>query len=165
MSKRTSTELERSAIVAVWLRLLEYYEGIVFLATNLVQNLDSAFMSRIHLAVKLELLNSERRTARWRNIVEFNQQVMDTRAWKPEIYTILGNFEVNGRVIKNLLRIAMFYARSKGHDQKLSPSHLVTTMKTELASHKNIENVIERIKELTILSQEHISENEAEKPL
>ncbi|OTB10488.1 hypothetical protein K445DRAFT_27538 [Daldinia sp. EC12] len=150
MSTRKSAELERSAIVAVWLKLIEYYEGVVFLTSNLLEELDKAFMSRIHLSVELEALDPTKRAAIWKNIIEFNQEVVNMKAWEPEIYAILGGLEVNGRVIKNLVRIAVFYARSKGDDTRLSPHHLATVMKAELSKDKNIKKVVDQIKQLTI---------------
>ena len=43
---------ERNALVAVFLRHLEYFSGIVFLTTNRIHVLDDAMKSRIHLALK-----------------------------------------------------------------------------------------------------------------
>ena len=45
-------DLERSAIVGIFLRLLDYYQGILFLTTNRPDVLDHAVRSRVML--KLE---------------------------------------------------------------------------------------------------------------
>jgi hypothetical protein len=42
-------DLERSAIVGIFLRLLDYYQGILFLTTNRPQVLDHAILSRVML--------------------------------------------------------------------------------------------------------------------
>ncbi|RYP67690.1 hypothetical protein DL771_007097 [Monosporascus sp. 5C6A] len=48
---RSGGNLERNALVGVFLRVLEYYSGILFLTTNRVGALDEAFQSRVHLSL------------------------------------------------------------------------------------------------------------------
>ncbi len=54
LERRDTSNLERNAMVAVFLRMLEYYEGILFLTTNRVKQFDTAFVSRISLAIHYE---------------------------------------------------------------------------------------------------------------
>ncbi|KAK9784015.1 putative p-loop containing nucleoside triphosphate hydrolase [Seiridium cardinale] len=49
------TSLERETIVAVFLRALEYYKGILFLTTNAVLGVDPAITTRATLIVHLDL--------------------------------------------------------------------------------------------------------------
>lgn len=42
----------RNAMVGIFLRLLEYHQGILFLTTNRVKSFDNAFYSRISIALK-----------------------------------------------------------------------------------------------------------------
>ncbi|KAK0638312.1 Protein CdcH [Lasiodiplodia hormozganensis] len=58
-TKRMPTDLERNALVTVFLRILEYYSGILFLTTNRVGIIDEAFKSRIHMSLYYPPLNSE----------------------------------------------------------------------------------------------------------
>lgn len=68
LSQRTKTDLQRNALVSgesdplcgkektsltiiVFLRVLEYYQGILFLTTNRVGAFDEAFKSRIHISL------------------------------------------------------------------------------------------------------------------
>ncbi|KAK4121226.1 hypothetical protein N657DRAFT_601141 [Parathielavia appendiculata] len=51
LSRRELKDLERNALVSVFLRVLEYYSGILFLTTNRVGDLDEAFKSRIHISL------------------------------------------------------------------------------------------------------------------
>ncbi|KAK4041601.1 hypothetical protein C8A01DRAFT_34325 [Parachaetomium inaequale] len=51
LSRRELGDLQRNALVSVFLRVLEYYNGILFLTTNRVGTLDEAFKSRIHLSL------------------------------------------------------------------------------------------------------------------
>ncbi|KAI1407978.1 hypothetical protein F5Y13DRAFT_173564 [Hypoxylon sp. FL1857] len=48
---RNSGNLERNALVGVFLRVLEYYRGILFLTTNRTGALDEAFRSRAHISL------------------------------------------------------------------------------------------------------------------
>ncbi|KAL2286014.1 hypothetical protein FJTKL_07262 [Diaporthe vaccinii] len=51
LAKRNKTDLRRNAVTSVFLRSLEYYAGILFLATNRVGGIDPAFKSRIQLSL------------------------------------------------------------------------------------------------------------------
>ncbi|KAJ8110588.1 hypothetical protein ONZ43_g5833 [Nemania bipapillata] len=51
LSRRELGDLKRNALVSVFLRVLEYYSGILFLTTNRVGTLDEAFKSRIHISL------------------------------------------------------------------------------------------------------------------
>ncbi|KAK8113385.1 hypothetical protein PG984_013911 [Apiospora sp. TS-2023a] len=51
LSQRENNSLQRNALVSVFLRVLEYYNGILFLTTNRVGSLDEAFKSRVHLSL------------------------------------------------------------------------------------------------------------------
>jgi hypothetical protein len=94
----------RNAFVAIFLRLLEYYEGILFLTTNRAREFDSAFESRIHLKVQYNALDGRQRTAIWRNLLE---PIKSTRDWNQDVFEKLGTeFKLNGREIKNLIRTA-----------------------------------------------------------
>ncbi|KAL6810034.1 hypothetical protein J3E69DRAFT_377934 [Trichoderma sp. SZMC 28015] len=51
LAHRSENDIERNALVSVFLRVLEYYEGILFLTTNRVGTFDEAFKSRLHIAL------------------------------------------------------------------------------------------------------------------
>ncbi|THV50081.1 hypothetical protein BGAL_0166g00230 [Botrytis galanthina] len=51
LAERTRHDFLRNALVAVFLRVLEYYAGILFLTTNRVGTFDEAFTSRIHVSL------------------------------------------------------------------------------------------------------------------
>ena len=56
LEQRTLTDLDRNALVSVFLRVLEYYEGILILTSNRVGTFDEAFKSRIQLSLHYENL-------------------------------------------------------------------------------------------------------------
>ncbi|ROT43063.1 hypothetical protein SODALDRAFT_327228 [Sodiomyces alkalinus F11] len=51
LSQRTKEDLQRNALVSVFLRILEYYNGILFLTTNRPGTLDEAVKSRVHVSL------------------------------------------------------------------------------------------------------------------
>ncbi|KAE8150938.1 hypothetical protein BDV25DRAFT_139371 [Aspergillus avenaceus] len=51
LTQRDRINVERNALVSVFLRVLEYYSGILFLTTNRVGALDEAFRSRVHISL------------------------------------------------------------------------------------------------------------------
>ncbi|KAF6814687.1 AAA family [Colletotrichum sojae] len=59
LAKRDTFNLKRNALVSVFLRVLEYYSGILFLTTNRVGIIDEAFKSRIHISLYYEPLSRQ----------------------------------------------------------------------------------------------------------
>ncbi|KAM0203027.1 hypothetical protein ACHAPI_001197 [Fusarium lateritium] len=150
MSKRSSSELERNAIVAVWLRKLEYFEGILFLTTNRKNQLDAAFQSRIHLTINLPDLTSKERQEIWKSLLTLNSGVTDMSNWTPRMYQVLGALNINGRLIKNLLRTATYHARSAGPGTRMQPKHLYDVIKVELSEEPGIKEVLRDLEALIV---------------
>jgi SpoVK/Ycf46/Vps4 family AAA+-type ATPase len=69
LEQRTLTDLERNALVSVFLRVLEYYDGILILTSNRVGTFDEAFKSRIQVSLHYEDLKTEQRSAIWKNFL------------------------------------------------------------------------------------------------
>ncbi|EWG38425.1 hypothetical protein FVEG_01636 [Fusarium verticillioides 7600] len=69
LEQRTLTDLERNALVSVFLRVLEYYEGILILTSNRVGTFDEAFKSRIQLSLHYESLTKNQRRTIWENFL------------------------------------------------------------------------------------------------
>lgn len=69
LAKRAEADLERSAIVGVFLRLLDRYEGMFFLTTNRAEVIDPAFRSRITLKLDYPELGKEARMRIWENML------------------------------------------------------------------------------------------------
>jgi len=70
LEQRSSQDIHRNALVCVFLRTLEYYQGMMFLTTNRVRQIDDAIASRIHFKLKYDKLNLEQRTNIWRGFLE-----------------------------------------------------------------------------------------------
>ena len=99
--------LEQNAIVGVFLRLLEYFSGIMFLTTNRATIVDDAIISRVTAHVRFEVPKDlDDKTELW-NILTAQ-------------YGLLGQLDVlecakafpdiSGRSIRQLIRLAKFMA-------------------------------------------------------
>ncbi|KAF9876751.1 hypothetical protein CkaCkLH20_05597 [Colletotrichum karsti] len=69
LEERTLQSLERNALVSVFLRVLEYYDGILILTSNRVGTFDEAFKSRIQLNLRYENLDESKRLKIWGNFI------------------------------------------------------------------------------------------------
>lgn len=65
LEARQPHDIHRNALVSVFLRLTEYYQGILFLTTNRVATFDEAFQSRIHMGIRYEDLTMKARRKIW----------------------------------------------------------------------------------------------------
>jgi SpoVK/Ycf46/Vps4 family AAA+-type ATPase len=124
LEARSAHDLERNKIVSIFLRTLEYYEGILFLTTNRVKNMDPAFQSRIHISMEYPSLNKDSRAQVWANFLKGVENEMST-----EELGIISEVEINGRQIKNILKTAGLLARHKG--SKLRYEHLRIVLNVE----------------------------------
>lgn len=101
MEERSTMDVERNAMVSIFLRLLEYYQGIMFLTTNRAKNIDKAFVSRISLCIEYKDLSAADREQVWYNILSLYGVDLDSI----NIHS-LASHDINGRQIKNVCRIA-----------------------------------------------------------
>ena len=131
LEARSSHDLERNKLVSIFLRLLEYYEGILFLTTNRVDNIDAAFESRIHLSLEYEELDKEARRHVWRT---FLGRSSDVGEFTPDQLESLAAVELNGRQIKNVLKTAQLLASKQ--DRSLVFEHVDTVMRLRAANSK-----------------------------
>ena len=56
-------------MVSVMLRLIEYFQGVLFLTTNRVRSFDPAFQTRITVALKYKSLDENAREKVWKNLL------------------------------------------------------------------------------------------------
>ncbi|PLB49715.1 P-loop containing nucleoside triphosphate hydrolase protein [Aspergillus steynii IBT 23096] len=150
LAKRSPQDFIRNGLVSVFLRVLEYYAGILFLTTNRIGDFDEAFSSRIHISLHYPQLTLDATT----EIFELNiRLIRDRLRRKKRLFDIDENeildyakkywtkhkrMRWNGRQIRNAcqtaLALAEFDAGGGDHEKildpnaeiKLSVSHLKT---------------------------------------
>ncbi|ELR04587.1 hypothetical protein GMDG_06869 [Pseudogymnoascus destructans 20631-21] len=69
LEQRSPSEIIRNAIVCVFLRTLEYYQGIMFLTTNRVAHIDDAIASRIQFKINYNTLSADQRRSIWKGFL------------------------------------------------------------------------------------------------
>ncbi|KAF5588567.1 AAA family ATPase [Fusarium pseudocircinatum] len=140
MCQRKAGAVEMNSVVAAFLQVLEYYEGILFLTSNKPNEFDPAVKDRIHLEVALGDITAEDRRAIWRNLIQnIPGQAGRDEIWTDEIYNTLSAVEVNGREIKNILRMATCYATGEGNP--FGPSHLAMVVRAKTEKGHGLENL------------------------
>lgn len=100
LSKR-GEDLDRSAIVGVFLRLLDMYDGTFFLTTNRAEVMDPAFKSRITLKLDYPDLQASSRTKIWTSLLVAAGYQFDSKVLTDKITSE----PLNGRQIRNLVRL------------------------------------------------------------
>lgn len=125
LEARSTNELERNKMVSIFLRMLEYFQGVLFLTTNRLAEIDEAFHSRIHVSLQYPGLNKESRKHIWRTFVGDNKNITDSNL------DTLSEVDLNGRQIKNMLKTAQMLARHRGGDGKVGMEHIQTIMAIE----------------------------------
>jgi len=92
--------LERSAIVGIFLRLLDYFPGVMFLTTNRAEVIDHAIKSRVTIKFDYPELDAAAREKIWKVMFSLINQTVDDIGELPTI-------PINGRQIRNLMRLAV----------------------------------------------------------
>lgn len=124
LEQRSIHDIHRNALVSIFLRLLEYFQGILFLTTNRVETFDSAFVSRIHLSLRFQDLTVRAKRTVWKLFIDRvrQQEGMEVQNITDSDLSDLARRDVNGRQIKNLVRAAQALAI---HEEKpLSMVHI-----------------------------------------
>lgn len=127
-----SSDLTRNALVSVLLRVLEYYDGILILTTNRIQQFDIAVQSRVNLGIKYKDLSMDQKKKIFKNFI--NQidegKISDVEhflGWLDDNPDANDWFEaLNGRQVRNVLFSAASLAMRDGgvlkveHVQKMA---------------------------------------------
>lgn len=102
---------DRNALVAVFLKELEYFSGIVFLTTNRLASFDLAMKSRIHLALGYDPPDIEIRRQIWMQVLSrVPEDEVDIEEMDDAVENLL-LADLNGREISNAVNTARTIAR------------------------------------------------------
>ncbi|KAH6682238.1 P-loop containing nucleoside triphosphate hydrolase protein [Plectosphaerella plurivora] len=129
----------RNALVAVFLKELEYFSGIVFLTTNRLASFDAAMKSRVHLSLRFAPPGVETRRRIWRQnlaAVPAEETSIGEGAAVDEATEILLQYDLNGREICNALNTARTIARFEG--VPLGVPHVQRVLKVRTTFDKHL---------------------------
>ncbi|KAF4545809.1 AAA family ATPase [Lasiodiplodia theobromae] len=108
LEERSDADLARNALVSVFLRAVEYYDGILILTSNRVGKFDEAFKSRIQLAVHYPSLGQTERFKIWSKFINALVPEEDANVVNElnKHIHLLSQHELNGRQIRNTIKTA-----------------------------------------------------------
>ena len=120
LEQRANHDIHRNAIVCIFLRTLEYYQGIMFLTTNRVKQIDEAIASRIHFKIKYTELGPEQRREIWKSFLSKAATARGEPVYSPAGLESLVQKKLNGReVTSSHIYSKVYYAhQSPIADQK-----------------------------------------------
>ncbi|KAH8743077.1 hypothetical protein BGZ57DRAFT_779382 [Hyaloscypha finlandica] len=136
LASRERKDFKRNGLVAVFLRVLEYYAGILFLTTNRVGDFDEAFASRIHMSLHYPDLDG-RKT---RDVFKLNLDLIREKFAQQARHVFFDEVGIldfaenhwkgneknkglrwNGRQIRNACHTALALAEFEAQGSSLSP--------------------------------------------
>jgi AAA+ superfamily predicted ATPase len=123
------SDLQRNALVSVFLRVLEYHDGILFLTSNRIGTFDEAFKSRIQLSLHYKVLGLPERKKVCRNFIKHLENLSEENIDFDDLMDNvekLATKELNGRQIRNSITLARQLAQYEG----------------EMLNHEHLEDVI-----------------------
>ncbi|KAL4795301.1 hypothetical protein BDV19DRAFT_398964 [Aspergillus venezuelensis] len=115
--------VKHNSLVSVFLRVLEYYQGILFLTTNRVGKIDEAFRSRVHVSlyypplnrrstIKIFTENLKRVEKRGKDVIQVRRDDIQKFA-KDHYRNSNPQQRWNGRQIRNAFHIAVAIAEDR----------------------------------------------------
>ena len=124
LEARQPNDLHRNSLVSVFLRLTEYYQGILFLTTNRVETFNEAFQSRIHMGIRYEELSARARREIWQQHVGRVERMKGSqgmKAFTEADFDVLSQRVLNGRqvrgvmgeLVKGVMSVNCFLRRSR----------------------------------------------------
>ena len=124
LEKRSLKDVRRNAIVTAFLRMLEYFNGVIFMTTNRLHTIDIAFQSRIHVAIEYKALTSSTRAQIWTRFIE-KLENGESKSSLLDNMSYLKKLDINGRQIRNVLNLAQSLAMEDGDKKNpLSIEHV-----------------------------------------
>jgi hypothetical protein len=98
---KRGNDILQNCIVGTFLRLLEYYNGVLFLTSNRPEIIDDAIMSRVTLHIKFEKPTEEEFHQLWSILSENMSLTLESNL----VDKLLTTYEImSGRDIRNLLK-------------------------------------------------------------
>ncbi|KAI1151091.1 P-loop containing nucleoside triphosphate hydrolase protein [Nemania diffusa] len=141
LEARKTDSLERNEIVSAFLRLLEYYKGILFLTTNRVATIDAAFESRIDLIIPFDALDQAARREVWTN---FANRLVESHELCDDNFDELSQQKLNGREIKSSIKTALMLANSEEKKLQMEDLRVVLRVRQRAADYLQSEGSVKQ---------------------
>ena len=123
--------------VSYLLQRIEYFDGIIILASNYKNNMDQAFIRRFNAIIKFSKPDEEERLRLWKTTIPKKLKV------KSEIlHKIAANYSITGAQIVNAVNYCCYQA-AEGQKQKLDTDDLLGAIKIEYQKEEKVFNAID----------------------
>lgn len=109
------------------LQKIEEYDGVVIMATNYLNNVDEAFMRRIHFVFHFPLPNKDYRKKLWQSMFPLEAPISE----KIDYDYLAEKFEFTGGIIKNIAISAAFM--SAAQNCKITMSQIIKAIFMEIS--------------------------------
>ncbi|KAF2027655.1 P-loop containing nucleoside triphosphate hydrolase protein [Setomelanomma holmii] len=140
MEARLLNNLQRNELVSVFLRLLEYYNGIMILTTNRMRSIDTAFESRVDITLSYNDLTEADRKQVWKNFLAiFEPSAVDV---SEADLASLARWDFNGRQIKSAIKTARILATKEQEPLNARHLEIVLNLRRKALGMMNGEEVI-----------------------
>ncbi|MCJ1376077.1 hypothetical protein MMC20_007315 [Loxospora ochrophaea] len=110
-ARDAAVDLKRNALVSIFLRRLEYFQGILIMTTNRKHSIDAAFQSRIHFKLHYSDLTESSRATIWRQFFSSIPAGVTAPNFTGDEITELAKMPLNGRQIKNAVSCSLSISR------------------------------------------------------
>ncbi len=128
LERRSAADVMRNAMVSIFLRLLEYHTGVLFMTTNRVTAFDEAFLSRIGVGLIYHDFDTNKRGLVWRALLQAAQ--LDSMYDES-----LAQHALNGRQIRTIIRLASAVAMKQQRPLALTDLEATIKLTTDFAEH------------------------------
>ena len=116
--------------VSYLLQQIEEYDGVCILATNLIGNIDAAFMRRITYVIRFPFPDPDTREQIYRRMIPAAAEISDDIDWR----FLAEKFELSGGHIKNIVLAAAFMAAGEG--RAVSMRHMLQAAVNEMKKNE-----------------------------
>lgn len=109
--RQRGTDIQQNAIVGVFLRVLEYYNGVLFMTTNVaLSSVDDAIISRATAQIQYESPGEDALTKIWGVLTK----TFGVELSPEQIGELVGMYpKITGRDVKNLLKLGIMMASAR----------------------------------------------------
>lgn len=128
------TNVEQNAMVGVFLRVLEYYKGVLFLTTNREGHIDDAIASRCIAEIRYDEPNEQDARRIWEIMFAQYSVKLATDAEKMSAKLVSEMPNMSGRTIKHTTRLANLLAARAGKPAEFE--HFVRASQFQSARRK-----------------------------
>ncbi|GKZ29504.1 hypothetical protein AbraIFM66950_005204 [Aspergillus brasiliensis] len=129
VQKHNPSDPQEKKLSQVFLPLLEYFEGILFLTSDRFKAIDPVVESRIDVSIHYRELNSKSRRRIWVRLLENS----DKEAFSERELDDLGERKLNGREITNVIETVRVLSHYQ--EAKLSYKHVLIVLELMYPTH------------------------------